>query len=70
MIAPAVLRIDAFGIDISLQGANRVDRSTWTNYQYRPRSVQGRTWNDRLYFMPIHVDEMNRNSLLKQNPGY
>jgi hypothetical protein len=70
MIAPAVLTKDAFGIDISLQGANRIDRGTWTNYQYRPRSIQGRAWNDRLYFVPIHADEMNRNSLLKQNPGY
>jgi hypothetical protein len=70
MIAPAVLSKDAFGIDISLSGANRTDRSTWTGYQYRSRSIQGRTWNDRLYFMPIHADEMNRNSLLKQNPGY
>jgi len=25
---------------------------------------------DKMYFISIHRDEMNRNELLKQNPGY
>ncbi|MEP2236844.1 MAG: RagB/SusD family nutrient uptake outer membrane protein [Maribacter sp.] len=29
-----------------------------------------RTWDDKMYFMPISRDEINRNSLLIQNPGY
>jgi hypothetical protein len=70
MIAPEVLSKDATGINIFLEGDNRVDRSTWRNYRYETRSIQRRGWNDKLYFMPIHRDELNRNSLLKQNPGY
>ncbi len=29
-----------------------------------------RTWDDKMYFMPISRDEINRNELLTQNPGY
>lgn len=29
-----------------------------------------RTWDDKMYFMPISRDEINRNNLLIQNPGY
>lgn len=29
-----------------------------------------RTWDDKMYFMPISRDEINRNDLLTQNPGY
>ncbi len=29
-----------------------------------------RTWVDKMYFRPISRDEINRNSLLVQNPGY
>jgi hypothetical protein len=70
MIAPQVLSKDASGINIFLEGANRVDRSTWRNYRYETHSIQARAWNDNLYFMPIHRDELNRNQLLTQNPGY
>jgi hypothetical protein len=78
MIAPQVLGQPARGINIFLDGDNRVDRSTWRNYVYQfrdpttgePISIQQRAWNDKMYFMPIHRDELNRNSLLKQNPGY
>ncbi|GGZ36356.1 hypothetical protein GCM10007049_32150 [Echinicola pacifica] len=31
---------------------------------------ENRMWLDKMYFLPIHRDEMNRNSLLIQNPGY
>lgn len=32
--------------------------------------VENRSWNDKLYFLPISRDEINRNSKLIQNPGY
>lgn len=33
-------------------------------------SIEDRRWLDKMYFLPIHRDEMNRNLKLKQNPGY
>src|SRR5438874_9802539 len=84
MIAPQVLSRPATGINISLTGANRLDRSTWTNYRYQVETIQDRAWSNKscvldpandfsgvcMYFMPIPRDELNRNGLLKQNPGY
>lgn len=32
--------------------------------------IENRQWLDKMYFMPIHRDEINRNGKLKQNPGY
>ncbi|GAB5474829.1 MAG: RagB/SusD family nutrient uptake outer membrane protein [Maribacter sp.] len=29
-----------------------------------------RTWDDKMYYLPISRDELNRNSSLVQNPGY
>ena len=51
-------------------GTSRTDRTTWHNYRYAVDTVQTRAWNDKMYFMPIRFDELNRNGLLKQNPGY
>lgn len=31
---------------------------------------ENRTWLDKMYFIPIHRDEINRNSNLIQNPGF
>lgn len=31
---------------------------------------ENRNWDDKIYFLPIHRDEMNRNNKLIQNPGY
>jgi hypothetical protein len=70
MIAPTELSEDAEGINIFLEGTDPIDRSTWTNYEYETRVIQNRAWNDALYFMPIHRDEINRNDMLVQNPGY
>jgi hypothetical protein len=70
MIAPQVLSKEARGVNIFLEGVNRIDRSTWKNYRYETRSIQARTWTDKMYLMPIHRDELNRNTLLTQNPGY
>lgn len=70
MIAPEVLSQNAQGINIYVEGTNRADRSTYTNFRYEVVDIQDRGWNDKLYFIPIHNDELNRNSLLVQNPGY
>ncbi len=70
MIAPQVFSKNAGGINIFLDGDKRLDRTTWRNYRYQTYSIQNRAWNDKMYFMPIHRDELNRNALLKQNPGY
>ena len=70
MIAPAVLSKVAAGINVFLDGGNRTDRTTWRNYRYVTDTIQARAWNNKMYFMPIRLDELNRNSLLKQNPGY
>ncbi|PSR55064.1 RagB/SusD family nutrient uptake outer membrane protein [Adhaeribacter arboris] len=44
------------------------------NYTYTVQEidpgVENRKWDDKLYFMPINRDEMNRNNKLVQNPGY
>lgn len=33
-------------------------------------SIENRTWKDKMYYRPISRDEMNKNELLVQNPGY
>ena len=44
------------------------------DYTYRVQNiesgVENRAWSDKLYFPPIKLDEMNKNKLLIQNPGY
>lgn len=44
------------------------------NYTYTVQEidpgVENRRWDDKMYFMPINRDEMNRNNKLVQNPGY
>src|SRR5438270_4876779 len=70
MIAPQPESQPARGINIFLDGTSRTDRTTWRNYRYAIDTVQARAWNDKMYFMPIRLDELNRNSMLKQNPGY
>lgn len=47
-----------------------------TSYDYSYKVVEldpgkeNRTWLDKMYFLPISRDEMNRNNKLVQNPGY
>ncbi len=67
MIAPEVY-VDVQGIDI-LHKLND-DRVTTTPVYTVLPSVQQRAWRDRFYFLPIKLDEMNRNDKLIQNPGY
>ena len=43
------------------------------DYTYTPQSnteTETRTWVNKMYFRPISRDEINRNELLIQNPGY
>lgn len=70
MIAPQVFGENAQGIDIRVKATDSRDRSTYYDYTYQVIDIQERAWDDKLYFMPIHRDEINRNSLLVQNPGY
>jgi hypothetical protein len=46
------------------------DHTTSTTPTYTVIDVQEREWNTRFYFLPIHLDETNRNKLLIQNPLY
>lgn len=44
------------------------------NYTYSVQDLgtgkENRKWNDKIYFLPISRDEINRNKQLVQNPGY
>jgi hypothetical protein len=62
MIAPQVI-VDAQGIDIRYHIGETLP-------VYSPINVQRREWKDQSYFMPVKLDEMNRNNLLIQNPLY
>lgn len=46
------------------------DHTTATTPTYSIVDVQQRDWNPRFYFLPITLDEMNRNDKLVQNPLY
>jgi hypothetical protein len=46
------------------------DHTTSTQAVYSITVAQPRAWNPRFYMLPIALDEMNRNSLLIQNPLY
>ena len=48
------------------------DDTKWTlTYELRDlSSTERRSFPPKMYFMPIHQDEMQRNLQLKQNPGY
>lgn len=70
MIAPQVMNEDAKGIEITVKGTNRADRTTYHDYSYKVIDVQKRHWDDKMYFLPIPFDETQRNPLLVQNPGY
>jgi starch-binding outer membrane protein, SusD/RagB family len=69
MIAPSVYE-DAQGVIVT--GDMAAD-GTISNRTYAPDlSVQQREWNptNAFYFLPIKLDEMNKNQLLVQNPEY
>lgn len=70
MIAPEMFGEDAKGIDITVKATDYLDRGTYFDYTYTIISFEEREWLDKMYFFPIHRDEINRNPLLVQNPGY
>lgn len=51
----------------------RYDKNNYT-YTYRVQDieagVENRAWDDKLYFPPIKLDEIQKNNQLIQNPGY
>lgn len=80
MIAPTTLGQQVQVMDIF---GELKDGVTVTKYKYDPANynytytvhdldpgIENRQWLDKMYFISIHRDEMNRNELLVQNPGY
>ncbi|HEV7378960.1 MAG TPA: RagB/SusD family nutrient uptake outer membrane protein, partial [Dyadobacter sp.] len=56
----------------SMKEPYRYNPAVYT-YTYTPveeTAHENRTWVDKMYFRPIHRDEMNRNNKLIQNPDY
>ena len=80
MIAPTTLGEQVQTIDIfgELKPGAHVEKYGYStdNYIYHYNvydldpGIENRQWLDKMYFISIHRDEMNRNELLKQNPGY
>ena len=51
---------------------DRHDKNVYT-YRYEVfdnTQNETRVWNNKMYYRPVSRDEINRNSLLVQNPGY
>lgn len=79
MIAPQSLE-NAKGVDIRYRveasatgGANsyyELRKNVPVAPTFRVIDIQERAWRDRAYFMPIKLDEINRNNKLIQNPLY
>lgn len=80
MIAPTTLgtKIRLIRIFGTLKPGKQVrvykyDPESYT-YTYTPSEldpgIENRQWLDKMYFISIHRDEMNRNDKLVQNPGY
>ncbi len=80
MIAPTTLGRKASIINV--KGTLKAGKSVAiykydpTNYDYTytvgkiDPGKENRNWDDKIYFLPIHRDEINRNNKLIQNPGY
>lgn len=62
MTAPQVLGRNANGIVIEDPLSGPVT--------YKLNKIQDRAWSNKMYFLPILLDEINRNKNLKQNPLY
>lgn len=56
----------------SVASYRKADGSTYGDPIFSKKDVGGdaRAWNNKCYFFPIMRDEMNKNNLLVQNPGY
>lgn len=80
MIAPTTLGRKANGINVvgTLKPGKTVSLYKYSkdnyDYTYTPFEIdpgkENRTWLDKMYFLPIARDEINRNDKLVQNPGY
>ena len=78
MIAPATVGRALRGINVVGKLKPNVKVTLYqhseTNYDYTYTPVtlvnENRIWLDKMYFMPLQRDEMNRNNKLVQNPGY
>lgn len=46
------------------------DKKTTTSQYTKVPSIQSRSWHNRFYFLPIKLEELNRNDKLLQNPLY
>ncbi|RKE55787.1 RagB/SusD family nutrient uptake outer membrane protein [Sphingobacterium detergens] len=56
----------------SLSGTYRYDETIY-DYTYTPQEFntrEDRAWKNQLYFLPLSRDEIRKNPLLVQNPGY
>ncbi|WP_149240194.1 RagB/SusD family nutrient uptake outer membrane protein [Dyadobacter sp. 32] len=80
MIAPATLGRPLTYINVlakfkpgkSMKEPYHYDTTVY-DYTYtsvEEKSHENRTWVDKMYYRPFSRDEINRNSLLVQNPGY
>ena len=67
MIAPQTYK-NAQGVDVRYK--LNPDNTTATQPTYQVIEVQDRDWKERYYFLPIKLDELNRNKELVQNPLY
>jgi hypothetical protein len=58
--------------ETSVTSYRKADGSTWGAPIFAKKETPGdaRAWNKKCYFFPIMRDEMNKNTLLVQNPGY
>ena len=57
---------NGYGVDVRY-----VAQGTYNNPSFSPIVVDdGRTWVNKVYFVPITTDELNKNTALVQNPGY
>ncbi len=80
MIAEETLgrKVTLIRIEGKLKAGKSVDLYSYnkSNYDYTytvgtiDPGIENRTWNDKMYFTPLHRDELNRNTKLVQNPGY
>ncbi|MGC4039138.1 MAG: RagB/SusD family nutrient uptake outer membrane protein [Chitinophagaceae bacterium] len=80
MIAPTTLgqKVRIMVVSGKLKAGKTVTtyRYSKDNYTYTytvqniESGVENRSWDDKLYFPPIKLDEMNKNNKLVQNPGY
>lgn len=80
MIAPETLgrKVNIISVFGALKPGAQVSRYAYSkaNYTYTYTvnelnpGIENRSWNDKMYFFSLHRDEINRNTDLKQNPGY